>query len=860
MVEAIDECSEAFERPLRTARLAHRARSTSSRAAPNRTLRLKLAIALFVLHVVGTPLLFGGVFPWAMLVTAASSLLCMALAISADTRATPANAVLWSAAGLLVWTGLQALPLPCGLVEVVARSAADTLRTAQAALGGPRPQLCTLSHDPGATREEIVKGIAIVTTLFTASVLTLRGARREVLWAAAASSLSMSLIALAHAVLQLDQVYGVYQPVQVKRLLLLAPLMNPNNLGGFAAVGVPLWIGLTHRHHEREVRWLGRVAMVICAAVAVLTLSRAAIAQTICGFLLMLWFTRIAVRRSRRRSSNAQRKSPRMRWLDSAGVAITGAAALSCVLYIAGERVASEVENRDLSKLTVLGRAFEFAGQHAWTGVGRGAFSSTYVAFYGDSVRFAYAENFVAQWISEWGLPMTLVWLTMVTMALARALPKLTSLAMIGGAVGFLALCAQNLVDLGFEILGVATLAATLLGVLVTPDKPPPPTSFLRSVGGYFATVLIIGVVGLALLGPKLSDHSVPALDDRLRNELAESRRADFRTTLELALALHPSEPVFAVVAATEALMHQDPSTGRWLNRAMQVAPLWGAPHLLAFQWLWLHGQRSQALLEFKRTAEADIHYELIGQHLCMLAGLNGEYILAAAPDGPHRRPFLETAASCIRPDYRSADVIDRALLKEFPESPVAHERTAIRLSIAGEVDEALAIFASLLERDPRNDSARIQRADVLLRAGRLRQAVAQVDQDLGMVAEHSRATLLSQQAHAFASLGDADGVQRSVLAYRRSTADTADGLAGSYALQGQLDVQLGRPGAALGAFREAYRINKNPDALLNIAALAQQLGDRAQELWAYVKLCELDLQGASHCAIRDRLAKAQQF
>ena len=859
MAEAIDESSEAFERPVRTARSSSRARSASSRTAP-RSLRLKLSIALFFLHVVGAPLLFGGVFPWAMLLTAASSLVCMALAISADTRATPANAVLWSAAGLLVWTSLQALPLPCGFVEVLSRSAVDTLRTARAALGGPRPQLCTLSHDPGATGEEVIKGIAIVATLFTASVLTLRGARRDALWVAAASSLSMSVIALAHAVLQLDQVYGVYQPVELKRALLLAPLMNPNNLGGFVAVGVPLWIGLTHRHQQREVRWIGRGAAMICAAVAVLTLSRGAIAQTICGFLLMLWFTRIAPRRSRLRSPNAPRKSLWTRWLDSAGVVITGAAAVSCVVYIAGERVASELENRDLGKLRLLGRAFEFAGQHAWTGVGRGAFSSTYVAFYGDSVRFAYAENFVAQWMSEWGLPMTLVWLAVVTIALARAVPKLTSLATIGGAVGLLALCAQNLVDLGFEILGVATLAATLLGVLVTPDKLPPTSSLVRSVGSYFASVLIIGVVGLALLGPKLSDHSVPALDDKLRDEIAQSRRADFRKTLELALALHPAEPVFAVLAATEALMHQDPSTGRWLNRAMHVAPHWGAPHLLAFQWLWLHGQRSQALLEFKQTAEADIKYELIGRHLCMLARLNGEYVLAAAPDGPHRRSFLETAANCIGPEHPSAEVIDSELLREFPESPVAHERTAARLADAGEVEEGLAMFAKLLAREPHNDSARIRRVDVLMRVGRLRQAIAQVDQDLGMVAERSRAALLWRQAHAFANLGDAEGVQRSVLAYRRSTAETADGLAGSYALEGKLEIELDRPGAALGAFREAYRINKSPDSLLHIAQLAAQLGDRAQELWAYVKLCELDPQHASHCAARDRLAKPQQF
>src|SRR5262249_37639397 len=76
--------------------------------------------------------------------------------------------------------------------------------------------------------------------------------------------------------------------------------------------------------------------------------------------------------------------------------------------------------------------------------------------------RFTYAENFVAQWASEWGVPVTLLLLAVFGYSLMRAMHRARSPDRLGAIAGLVAFAAQNLVDLGFELLGVATVAGAL--------------------------------------------------------------------------------------------------------------------------------------------------------------------------------------------------------------------------------------------------------------------------------------------------------------------------------------------------------------------------------------------------------------
>jgi O-Antigen ligase len=857
MENSTRESSIVGERRSGLRRDARDSRRSAGPAKPRpRSYRLRFALALFCVHLIGAPLLLGGVYAWGMLAIACSALCCLIASAyaRADLRA-DASPVVWTALLLLAWTALQATPLPCGLVRTFAPEAADGATAAQAVFRTSAPAWCTLSYDPGATRQEVVKGIALVATLMTAWILTAGSTRRDVLWMVAASALTMSCVAIAHAIAGAQTVFGIYKPVEARAPLLLAPLLNANNLGGFVALGPALWIALTHRHRLPEVRWWGRIAAVITAVTAILSLSRGAIVQVFATLVFVAGYIHYRSLRSQR----SNKPAPARPWTTGAIALGTGAIAAALVTYIAGDRVAGEFEISSVGKLALIGRAFAFAAEHPWIGVGRGAFSSAFLSMAGGAgreVRFGYAENFIAQWASEWGVPFTLLWIGVVLFALVRRLRAAKSLATIGAAAALVGLCAQNLVDLGFELVGVATVAIALLGALLSPSELRPRTTETRGVSLRAAIALGLagGAAALIALGPQLQAGSIPALESSLTASMHSGQRSAFRETMQRAVKLHPAEPIFPIFAATEALRHDDPSTPRWLNRAMQLAPNWGAPHLLAFQWLWQRGHRSQALLEFKLAAERDHSRELLEHPLCGLAQRSGELALAAVPSGDHRRAVMEMAGGCVPRDSRSSEQIDRALLREFPDSPGALERNAYRLARDGDVDRALAMFASLLRQRPDWDSARITRAGVLQLAERYDELVHQVDRDLGVVAPAHRPELLAAQAYGFAKLGDLEGMRRSLEGYRRLVGNSAEGLAETYALEGSLQLRLENFGAALSAFNEAYRINGATRHLAAVASMARQLGNRSQELWAYMQLCDREPVGTTYCAERDRL------
>jgi tetratricopeptide (TPR) repeat protein len=806
-----------------------------------------VALGAMALHLTLAPMLLGGVLPWTVVCIAASSLGCLGLTAFAyrPALAVAAPPLLWAALGLLVWTAVQVMPIPCGVAAALAPESANSARAAQAALGAsPAQMVCTLTRDPAATQEEIVKGFAIVATLAAAWLLAAQGARREVFWMIAASTLAMSLVAIGHGLAGLDEVFGVYKPVEVNRQLLLAPLVNSNNLGAFAALGVPLWVGLTFRTAHREVRWLGRIAIVIIAATAILSLSRGAVGQLAIEVLLVFACLRIARRRPRQGSS--ERTWPRA--LGIAG-AVIGAACLA--LYIDGQLVTHEFENRDLSKLGLLARSFTFAWQHGWIGIGRGAFSSAFVGVEGTTVRFGYAENFLIQWASEWGFPATLLWLSVLALALVRTVRGSRSLAQLCACSALLAYAAQNLLDLGLELVGIAVVAAALLGAAVAPAKldhsrQPRPASLWI----YAAGILCAGALALGTLGLRVPRQSISALDAHLREQLRVQDRTGFRRTLADAVRLHPAEPLFAVLAAGEAIRHRDRTTGRWINHAMQLAPNWGAPHALAFQWLWRIGQREQALIELRQAAEIDPRPW--SAQVCSLAGRKGDPILLAAPSGKWRATYLENAVWCLEPGDSAAKAIEDVLLREFPERPLAHERAAYRLASGGDVEEGVAMIDALLERQPDNPSARAMRAAMLVRGGRLTQAIAQVERDLPLVQTKDKLSLLRSQGLAYARLEDAAAAQRIVYTVRSLSSGSVASLAESYAFEAAVQLELRNMNTALAAFREAYNIQQETTYLLQVAELAGRLGDRVQMVWAYVQLCAREPANGSYCATRD--------
>ena len=533
----------ALERPRRKRRRRRRYSDWQSSL-----LGQPLATLLMAALLIGAPQLLGGALPITIVAIAPLALACLAwlgFRAPAAERAWPIT----GAAFVLAWafTALQALPLPCDLVAAIAPDSADSARAAPMILTGHPPSLCTLSRDPGNTQQELIKGAAIVAAFLASWLYAASGGRRRLLWLIALSTLTMSLVALGHRVLELERVFGFYAPwgmLPEKRLL--APLMNENNLGGFVALGVPLWIGLGYRAEDPNVRLLSYVAIAITTTATVLTLSRGAIGELIVGVLAVV----VVIVLQRRRGQNRRHGTA----ASELGLLFAGACGALASIYFVGAELLREFRNSDLGKLDLIGRSIEFAVQHPWTGIGRGAFSSAFIAEEGALIRYRYPENFVAQWAAEWGVFVSSALLLVIGLALVRAareggsLPRKAAFASLG------ALCLQNLVDFGFEMLGVAVVATALLAACLAPSGDELDTQRAEPVAPWrraytLATLaLAFGITLTGWLGPRLTGQSVNHAEGELIAAEQHLDRHDFRQQLTAALALH------SVRAASDAV------------------------------------------------------------------------------------------------------------------------------------------------------------------------------------------------------------------------------------------------------------------------------------------------------------------
>lgn len=795
---------------------------------------------------VGAPQLLGGVLPWTVNAIAIMSLLCLALVglrAPALERHSPRFAVVMLI--MAGWTLLQVLPLPCGVVELLAPDSAAKQRAIDALLQLPAAS-CTLSQDPAGTREELLKLLSLTATFVCAWGFAASGGWRRLFLIIGISSFAISAVALLHGVLEWKSVFGLYRPVGVSGSWLLAPLMNPNNLGAFAALGAPLWIGLSYRETRPKLRWFGYAATAVTSLVALLSLSRGAIGQLFAGYALMGWVLLRHRLRSRRASSRGTRTAA-----GRVGLTVSGLAGLGLGFFMVGKEALQQFEGGQLDKLSLSVAALRFAGEHPWVGVGRGAFSSAFIGAEGAVTRYRYPENFVVQWLAEWGIPMGLFLLAAIGVELVQRGKPRDSLARAGALCALYAFALQNLVDFGFELLGVATVAVALFAGCIAP-LPQRSATAAPSRKRFTLTVVTLGLAAASLvwIGPRLASDSVSTLTSQLRATMASSDRAKFRAEAQRALKLHPSEPVLSLLVASESLAHRDPKTFAWLNRSMQLAPQWARPHHLAFRWLWQRGQGRQALLELRHAAAIDL--DMVIEDVCRLGNVDAAWALEAAPTNEKRRAYLERAAMCINADKNSR-VFDAAVLREYPDSlfPLMHE--AGRLQREDRTEEALALLERAQESHPNDRRPTVERFRTLLAAGRLQELFSEIDTAIDELDLSYRGALLELKAYALARASSSELALQAVADLRRLAGTDPSALSGSYKLEAQIHLELKEPGQALAAYREAYRINEDTSILVQVASVAESLGDRAQALWAYVKLCEREPRGGG-CERRNAL------
>lgn len=825
-------------------------RRSGRRRSRGRVRRPSIGVATgaLAIAVVVSPQLFGGAFAWSVAVIAG---LCgvagfaAAWAARKDSRPVPSGPVVAAAALGVLWTGLQVAPLPRALTSLLQPSAVELADDAARLLGDDSPGWIPLSLSPSGTRRALVEGLALVTCFLAASLVAGLGHRRRVFQIVGVSVVAMAVSGLAHLAADADTVFGVYEPVYTSSPL-LAPLLNNNHLSGFFGMGVPVLMGLGLDSHEkpRRVAWLGgAVVVVVCTLI---TASRGGAASLVVGLLALgalVW-----LRRSRRGGSKT--RSPLLL------IGGTGLIAVGLGLYLASERLFRQFERADFSKLELAGRGLALSLDHPFVGVGRGAFSAAFVSEHGSHLRFTHPENLVAQWVSEWGFVVAALLLACLAIGWVRAVRTARRFARLGAAAGLLAIAMHDLVDFSLEMVGVGVVAAALAGGLMAPSRSGPSPArddrekterFSRREVTWAATIAT--VAALVVIGWRLPSESIPALRTRLEHQMLQGDRAGFDATLREAIRLHPAEPAFVLLGGAEATRHREASALRWLNRAMELAPRWPAPHHEAARYLTSTGRPGQAFIEIRAAAERGQarEHELACRLLRGQPEQTDAFMRAAGADATGLR-LMNRVSECLPLEAVASVELDRLLLEH--DRLDAALRSARRAMTNDDHERAL----ELLDRasDEPNQAVAMLRARVLLRAGRPADAVAALDEAELWGSAHE--DVLRLRARAQAAAADVDSMRETMMHLRGRAAGSADGLARAWIYHGSLERELGNEGRAMQAYERAHRLDPDSAALGRLAALARDMGDYGRSYHAYSELCRRDGEDSRACRAREQV------
>lgn len=744
------------------------------------------------------------------------------------------HALVWVSLLALGFTGLQALPLPVAITAALQPLAVERATAMATLLGEPAPGWVALSLAPRETLAALTKGVAISCALMGSWILVARGQRKRLFIIVGASAAAMAVVALGHFVLGVRDVYGIVETASP----LPGPLINPNHLSGFLALGVPVLIGLGLELESPGARLTAFGLAVVTGVAALMSFSRGGLVSLAIGILLLA-----LLGIARRRSGTGARG-----FSGFAAVAATLALTAGFGLYLAAEGIFRDFEAGDSSKLELAARGLGVALDHPWVGVGRGAFSAAFVSHHGTALRFTHPENFLAQWVSEWGFPLGLSLLGTLTISLVRGVREARDWTRLAGVAASIALGAHELVDFATEGLGVAVVATVCVVASAAPRHRRQETD-RGSWRVPFATALL-AFCFLATFGWRIDGSSVPQLRAELEDALRSGHHERFAATLSSAARLHPSEPIFTLLSGAEAVRRGSPEALPWLNRTMVLAPGWDAPHVEAAMLFSRMGRHPQAFAEMRaaETLRAGSAWRVACDSL-LADPSRVDAFLAASRADPTGLILLENTARCLPLDSGAGQRIDETLVEH--DVLGSFIRRAQRLMNDGEPAAAYRSLAPV--SDSREAGVHEMRARALI-AQRLHREAAEVANVLAGSDEQSD-ELLRLRATALAGLEDADAMRRTLEQLRISCAGQTVPLARVWMLQGRLEAGLGNDGRAFQAYERAARLDPSSDGLLAAAQLAERLGRWTFAHQTYARLC-LERSHPTACEARDRVSR----
>jgi len=784
------------------------------------------------------------------------------------------------AAILALYSLLQSVPLPHNVLSVLSPKALQIWSDAFRLSGDVSTRWASVSLDPGASRVEALKWFCYAAVYLAGARLAKEQSSRRGALIVFCAALTGGVLSLAHGLFGLDAWFGIYKPQYAHPPWALSPILNPNSFSGYLNLALFAGLGLLFVRKPPGARWLLGLGVAVLAALVVLTASRGGVVALVVG----IGLSGLAYRRQQHHAAIRGGFSIPF-WLPLVAVVLAAAA---LVLIGATPAIWQELFVETMEKLQVIDYSRPVIRDHFWTGIGRGAFETVYPAY---RVQHAYAiaqfaENFVVQWLVEWGVPLAVVALAGLVWAMRPSrFGFMRNAAPTGIYIAIGVLLLQNLVDLATEIASVGFAVALLLGTLTggaeyfankrnevraRRNNPPEPGNLPSKSIHFERTAKALGwlAAGIALEVMVTTAGRPNALDERwalaqkLQDSVGQAKTSAAAQTLlndvKTALRRHPADPYIPLIGALLAPQSSKEALS-WLNQALRRDPVSARPHLLLAETLEARGATNQALAELKRTAELEPQ---LGGEVAARIGRWAKTttdILRAVPDGKPGIGVLNAVAAQLRSTPEQQQIHQELLDLSLGRDPnFAGTNATFAMELLGALDSKAANCANeqaaACETRLRHHAGIVIADPLDKQQGLLMQARllghdkkdAEAEQLLAAQCPHVTNPLSchSERLAYALKVQDPARFQDAANTYISLACSTPGGCAGATAYIGSLDYQRHNYLSALSRFERSAQEQPSSAAWLRVADTALLVGriTRADTaLSAALRLCDAE-------------------
>lgn len=654
MSEELDPDRSAPRRGRRRRERIEAQSATESRSRLAGDFGVQLVAGVMALVVVASALAIGTVHVQTLAVMAPLAFAAAAVAVFHDLKRRGATAVGLPAiiATVLAFvTLLQAIPLPIAWLAKIAPANADIWARSLLPFGEAGPRFASISLDPGATVVEALKWSSYAALFTAAATVSARYGATVGIGLMFVSAITVATATIAHGLMGMKEVYGIYKPSIDLPPWHVGPLINTNTMAGYLNLGILCGMALILTRSREMPRWLIGAGIAFLIGVGVTSASRGGFITLLLGILLLAVLLRFKTSRHSDDDPSESRSSAR--WLLAGTIA---AGALMAVLGGTWDTW-RELYDTNLSKLEMVLWAKPLLREHFFLGVGRGAFESVFPAHRTSAghVIYAHLENFPGQWLVEWGVPVGALALlgfawTLRPSRLGARHSGLSAAAF----TGIIIVLIQNLVDLSLEIPAVCYALMLIIGSLWGDNlRSRAGVEYAKNrslrLGSRTPIVMFVGGVALSIAGFWFGFPDINTDRDRIRHAYEEKNgnestvSPEFRSLLHAAMRRHPAEPYFPLVGGLVAARTKSESPIPWLQRSLERGPINARAHLLLAEVLGDRGATRQSLLELRYAIEQDAALVDPAVRLAVHFSLKYDALMLIVPDGLHGAPVLDS-------------------------------------------------------------------------------------------------------------------------------------------------------------------------------------------------------------------------